>query len=148
MWSYTTFCHSGDDIRAHWSRGNSKTEISLIGPWMNKLSHSFQVCRCFYKIDHIRFRGHWSMENLKRVHNSIKPPVWSPASAPNLSKSSLARRAAVSGFANAQPSTDRARCAHPHSPPAKLGSDRFGKSAWTKPAGLIESWILWWDIII
>ncbi len=29
------------------------------------------------------------MENFKRMHDSIKPPVWSPASSPNLSESSL-----------------------------------------------------------
>ncbi len=48
------------------------------------------------------------MENFKRVYDSIKPPVWSPASAPNLSESSLAlaRWAAISGFAVAQPSTE------------------------------------------
>ncbi len=79
------------------------------------------------------------MENFKRVHDSIKPPVWSPASSPNLSLSSLARWAAVSGFARAQPSTVRARYARPHSPPAKLDPDEFGNSARTEPAGLIES---------
>ncbi len=39
------------------------------------------------------------MENFKRVHDSIEPPVWSPASSPNLSESSLAWWAAVPGFA-------------------------------------------------
>ncbi len=57
------------------------------------------------------------LENVKCVHDSIKPPVWSPASSPNLAESSLA---AVSDFASALPSTLRARYARPHSPPAIL----------------------------
>ncbi len=59
------------------------------------------------------------MENSKREHDSIKPPVWSNASSPNLSESSLARWAAASGFD--QPSTVTARYARPH----KLDSDKF-----------------------
>ncbi len=46
--------------------------------------------------------------------------VWSPASSPNLSESSLTRRVAVSGFASAQPSTVRAHYAltlTAHNPP-------------------------------
>ncbi len=72
--------------------------------------------------------------------DSIKPPVWPPVSSPHLSESSLARWAAASGLACAQPSTDRIRCARPHRKPAKLDSDKFGKSAVDQTAGLIESW--------
>ncbi len=71
----------------------------------------------------------YAMKNVKRVHDSIKPSVWSPASSPSLSESSLARWVAVSGSARAQLSTVRARYARPHSPPAKLDSDKFGKTA-------------------
>ncbi len=63
------------------------------------------------------------MENYKRVYDSIYTPVWSPAPSPNLSESSLARWAAVSGFASAQPSTDRARCSRPNSSLGKLDLD-------------------------
>ncbi len=66
---------------------------------------------------------------IKRVYDSIKPPVWSPASSPSLSESTLVRWAAFSSFAIAQPSTDRAHGARPHSPPAKLHSGKFGNSA-------------------
>ncbi len=69
------------------------------------------------------------MENFKRVHDSIKSPVRSPASPPNLSESSSARWPVVSGFSSAQPSDDPAHCARPHSPPAKLDSNKFGDSA-------------------
>ncbi|MCP3661316.1 MAG: hypothetical protein GY696_02295 [Gammaproteobacteria bacterium] len=75
------------------------------------------------------------MENFKRVHDSIKPPVWSPASSPDWFESSFAR-GLVSGFASAQPSTVRARYARPHSPPAKLDSSKFGNSRRTKPCWL------------
>ncbi len=46
------------------------------------------------------------MENFK--HDSIKPPVWSPASSPNLSESSLVWLAAVCGFAAVSIGRDRA----------------------------------------
>ncbi len=71
------------------------------------------------------------MEKFKRVHDSIKPPVWSAAELPNLSESSLVRWDAVSGFARAQPSTVQSRYVRPHSPPANLDSDKFGNSAKT-----------------
>ncbi len=59
------------------------------------------------------------MKNFKRVHDSIKPWAWPPALSPNLSESSLAWWAAISGFASAHPSTDRVRCACADNPPAK-----------------------------
>ncbi len=59
------------------------------------------------------------------MHDSVEPPVWSPASSSNFFETSLARWTAVTGFARAQPSTDRARSAGPQSPPAKLDSDKF-----------------------
>ncbi len=48
-----------------------------------------------------------------------------PPNSVSMSESSLARRAAVSGFASTQPSTDRALRSRPHSPPAKLVSEKF-----------------------
>ncbi len=56
-----------------------------------------------YEINELR-----TVENFTRVHVSIKPPVWSPASSPSFSESRLARLAAVSSYATAQPSTIRA----------------------------------------
>ncbi len=60
--------------------------------------------------------------------------VWSAAAElPNLSG-----WAAVSGLA-ALTRTVRARYASPHSPPAKLDSDKFGDEAGDETGGLIES---------
>ncbi len=79
------------------------------------------------------------MENFKRVHDSIKPPVWSPASLPNLSESSLAQWTAVSDLASAQLLDDRACCALPCSQPANLDSDKFGDEGGYQTDGVIES---------
>ncbi len=66
------------------------------------------------------------MENFKRVHDSIRPQVLSPASSPNLSESSYW----LGGlWSRARPWTDRAHCARAHSPPAKLDLDVFDNSA-------------------
>ncbi len=70
------------------------------------------------------------MENSMQVHGSIKPPVWSPASSSNLSdESTLARWAAVCGFVALSLDRVRARYDRPHSPPAKLDSDKIGNTA-------------------
>ncbi len=54
----------------------------------------------------------------------------------------LTRWTAISGFASAQRSTDRARYAYPHSPPAKLVSDKFGDKTGYQTGDLprITSW--------
>ncbi len=68
---------------------------------------------------------------------STKPPVASHASSPNLPETGCS---AVSGFASARPSTDGVRCTRPHSPPAKLDSEKFGNSAVGKTCWL--DWIM------
>ncbi len=79
-----------------------------------------------------------TLENFKRVHDSIKRPVWSRRVVKFVSIQ-FGGWAAVSGSASAQRSTVGARAASLQSPLAKSNSNKFGNSSRTKPAGLIES---------
>ncbi len=81
------------------------------------------------------------MENFKRVHDSIKPPVSSPASSPNLSESSLARWAAVLYLValTLGPFGLATRALTDH-PPNWIQTNLTTRRL-TKPAGLIESCI-------
>ncbi len=67
-------------------------------------------------------------------------------SSPNLCESSLAQWALVSGFASAQSSTDRTRCARFHSPPAQMDLDKFGNFPVDKTCWL--DWIMGDHMII
>ncbi len=72
------------------------------------------------------------MENFRRVRGSIKPPVWSFASSPDLCESSVVGWAAVSGFV--QPSTNRSR---PSSHPPNWIQTNLATPRWTRPVDLI-----------
>ncbi len=63
-------------------------------------------------------------ENFKRAHDSIKPPVWFPASSLNLPETCAARSLCHSP-----------RCARPHSPPPNWIRTNLATPRWTKPGG-------------
>ncbi len=80
------------------------------------------------------------MENFKRVYDSIKPPVWSPASSPSLSESSLARRPAVSSsLALSRQPFGLAKLALTAQQAQSSIQTNLATPRGTKPAGLIES---------